>query len=385
MPVIVPDGASPGRLPLSALLSQALVAFTIEFDNAAEGQIRHRTTRLGGPRDGVWLVSMAMWLNCMRYVGTDPVKVAEVARLARCGTNLDGMRRWGYLTLEPDPADARTKPPEKDLLARATVRGMRAREAWEPLTGVIEQRWRDRFGATQIERLTAPLQAVADQLADGLPDCLPILGYGLLSVSKVRNADRYLAAPARPAADGEVPSDSRPALPLPWLLARVLLAFAIGFEHETNLSLAISANLLRVLDEDGKRVRDLPVLTGASTEGLAMATGFAGGRDLCVIESDSAGGKWKVVKLTPDGAAARQTYLSLTDEIEQRWRTSLGGAAVDELRLALEELAGDGGPGSPLFAGLEPDPSCWRATVRQPATLPHFPMVLHRGGYPDGS
>jgi hypothetical protein len=385
----VSEGSGPGRLPLSALLSQALVAFTIEFDNAAERHIRHRTTRHGGRRDGVWLVSMAMWLNCMRFVGTDPIRVRDIASLARCGTNLDGMRRWGYLTLEPDPADTRQKPPDRDLLARATPRGMQARDAWEPLTDVIEQRWRDRFGATQIEELTVALQAIAAQVGDGLPDCMPILGYGLLSISKIQRADRYLAAQARPPADrkallreGEMASE--PALPLPWLLARVLLAFAVEFEHGSQLSLATCANLLRVLDEDGKRVRDLPVLSGVSTEGLAMATGFSGRRNRTVVEPDAAG-KWKVARLTRSGAAAKQTYLDLTSEIEQRWRARLHGAAVEELRLALEELAGDGGPGSPLFACLEPDSSGWRAAVRKPETLPHYPMVLHRGGYPDGS
>jgi len=380
----VPDGSGPGRLPLSALLSQALVAFTIEFDNAAERQIRHRTTRHGGPRNGVWLVSMAMWLNCMRYVGADPIRVRDVASLARCGTNLDGMRRWGYLTLEPDPADTRQKPPDRDLLARATARGVRAREAWEPLTGVIEQRWRDRFGATQIEKLTAALQATAAIVGDGLPDCLPILGYGLLSISQIQRADRYLAAQARPTSDREVLANSQPPLPLPWLLARVLLAFAVAFEHEAQLSLAICGNLLRVLDEDGKRVRDLPILSGVSTEGLAMATGFTGRRKLSVVEPDAAG-KWKVARLTRSGAAAQQTYLDLTGEIEQRWQSRLGQHVVTALRQALEELAGDGGPGSPLFACLEPDPSGWRAAVRKPVTLPHYPMVLHRGGYPDGS
>jgi hypothetical protein len=380
----VSDGSGPGRLPLSALLSQALVAFTIEFDNAAERQIRHRTTRHGGPRDGVWLVSMAMWLNCMRYVGTDPIRVGDVASLARCSTNLDGMRRWGYLTLEPDPADTRQKPPDRDLLARATARGMRAREAWEPLTEVIEQRWRDRFGTTQVERLTAALQATAAHVGDGLPDCLPILGYGLLSISTIQRADRYLAAQARPSADRKAPANSESALPLPWLLARVLLAFALAFEHEAQLSLAICADLLRLLDEDGKQVRELPILSGVSTEGLAMATGFTGRRKLSVVEPDAAG-KWKVARLTRSGAVAKQTYLDLTDEIEQRWLSRLGEPVVTALRLALEELAGDGGPGSPLFACLEPDPCGWRAAVRKPVTLPHYPMVLHRGGYPDGS
>ncbi len=126
------DSAVTSRLPLPALLSQALVAFTIEFDNAAEQQIQHYTTRHGGSRRDVWLVSMAMWLNCMRYVGTDPVKVADIASLARCGTNLDGMRRWGYLTLEPDRADSRPKPPDRgpagsrDRARHAGARGLGA-------------------------------------------------------------------------------------------------------------------------------------------------------------------------------------------------------------------------------------------------------------------
>ena len=35
--------------------------------------------------------------------------------------------------------------------------------------------------------------------------------------------------------------------------------------------------------------------------------------------------------------------------------------------------------------GLEPPPGGWRAAVRAKDTLPQYPMVLHRGGYPDGS
>jgi hypothetical protein len=38
-----------------------------------------------------------------------------------------------------------------------------------------------------------------------------------------------------------------------------------------------------------------------------------------------------------------------------------------------------------LAAGLEPPPGGWRAPLRSPATLPHYPMVPHRGGFPDGS
>jgi hypothetical protein len=132
--------ADADRLPLSAMLSQALVAFTIEFDNEAERRIQHRTSRFGGTRSGVWLVSMVMWLNCMRYVGADPITVGEIARLARSETNLAGLERWDYLKLEPDPAERRPKPPKQGVLAHATGRGIRAQEVWRPLTAVIEQR-----------------------------------------------------------------------------------------------------------------------------------------------------------------------------------------------------------------------------------------------------
>jgi hypothetical protein len=41
------SGDRVGRLPLSALLSQVLVAFTIEWDNEFERQVPHRTSNYG--------------------------------------------------------------------------------------------------------------------------------------------------------------------------------------------------------------------------------------------------------------------------------------------------------------------------------------------------
>ena len=58
-----------GLIPLPTLLSHALVAFTIEFDNEFERQMPHRTTNHGsssGSGPAPWLVSMVMWTNCMR-------------------------------------------------------------------------------------------------------------------------------------------------------------------------------------------------------------------------------------------------------------------------------------------------------------------------------
>jgi hypothetical protein len=97
-------------------------------------------------------------------------------------------------------------------------------------------------------------------------------------------------------------------------------------------------------------------------------------------------GAGKKVRLTEAGEAAKQSSLGRLVSVDAEWRSRYGAEKVDWLVESLEMLAGDGTrSGSPLFAGLEPYPEGWRAKVRKPTTLPHFPMVLHRGGFPDGS
>jgi hypothetical protein len=52
----------------------------------------------------------------------------------------------------------------------------------------------------------------------------------------------------------------------------------------------------------------------------------------------------------------------------------------------LEPIVGDTElASSPLRVGLRAPPGTWRAARAEPLTLPHHPLVLHRGGYPDGS
>ena len=103
-------------------------------------------------------------------------------------------------------------------------------------------------------------------------------------------------------------------------------------------------------------------------------------------EPDPAANRGKVARLTPAGTGAPHVCHEVAAAPEQRWRERFTGGTVSALRQALEPLVTDpdGGP-PPLFRGLEPDPDNWRARVRPPDALPHYPMVLHRGGYPDGS
>jgi DNA-binding MarR family transcriptional regulator len=368
-------------LPLSALLSQVLVAFTIEFDNESERQMQHRTTNQtakGGGRVGPWLVSMAMWSNCMQFIGERGVRVDELGRLARTATNLNGMQRWGYIIVEPDPnpGDKRPKTPRSHWRIRATASGQRAQEVWRPLFGAIEERWQVRVGKNEIRQLRDSLSAIVQQIDLDLPDCLPILKYGLFSTLPDQKR--------RAAVESDARGESN--LSLPALLSRVLLAFAIEFERESKLSLAISANILRVLDAKGVRLRDLPLLTGVSKEAISMAMGILKKYRIATLEPGTTGSATKIVRLTENGRKLQDAYRQLLGEIETRWRARFGEETIGELRNLLERLVGDATPqSSPLFFGLEPYPEGWRASVRKPETLPHFPMVLHRGGFPDGS
>jgi hypothetical protein len=365
----------PDRLPLPTLLSFAVVAFTIEFDNEAEHRLPHRTTILGatpGALPKPWLVSMVMWANCLRHLPDEGLPVRELERRARTPTNFAGMERWRYIHVAPDPADKRAKPPRSAWIVRPTPGALTARDICALLPSEIEARWQRRFGATA-DHLREALTVVDAELDPGLPECLPILKYGLFS------------APPDPKLSPPDPVDA-PRRPLFALLSRILLAFAIEFESGFPLSLAICADLLRVLDEKGVRVRDLPQLSGVSKEALHMATGIVRKSRLVVIENNPEGGPFKVARLTAKGLEAQKAYHHRLSEIEQRWLIRFGSERVRRLQTSLEELAGQGGvESSPLFKGLEPYPDGWRASVPQPSTLPHFPMVLHRGGYPDGS
>jgi methyltransferase (TIGR00027 family) len=355
-----------GPLSVSALLSQALVALTIEIDNEAEHRVPHRTTNLGG--QGAWLTSLAMFENCLRFVADQPITVGELETLARTGTNLDGMRRWGYITIDGTSKKIHKTRPGPDAVLQATARGLRARETWLLVPGLVEQRWRERYGAETIGRLRRSLEDIADP---GLPDTLPILGQALFS----RGPDPSL--PPRPQAPDIT------ALPLSALLSRVLLAFALEYEAESETSLAVGANLLRVLRKDGTRHRDLPPLTGISKEAVSWALGVLTRARLAAEEPDPAATRGKVARLAPRGLDAQRLYLERLETVEDRWRKHF---SLDALRQSLEALAlGTDGQPPPLFQALQPYPDNWRASVRPPRTLPYYPMVLHRGGYPDGS
>jgi len=370
--------------PITTLLSQLLVAFTIEFDNEMERQIRQSGYR-------PWIVSMVMWADCLRYVGGDGVRAGDLAALARVGaetmhTCLAGVTRWGYVVVGPDPAGATPDPPKRDWVVQLTPAGRAATEILRPLAATIEARWDERFGRETVVELRDSLAALVGLLGLDLPGYLPILGYGFA----LRGSADLAPGGARSTSD---PDGAR----LPSLLSKVLHAFTIDFERESDLSLAMTADVVRVLGDRPVRVRDLPRLGGVSKEAIAMAVGFLTRRGYARVESDPAAPRTKAITLTPKGLRVRASSLQLIDETERQWQERLGAEPVRRLRDSLAAFVDPPGPRpARLSAGLTPPDGCWRgrrpyliqtnAVIGDPwGSLPHFPMVLHRGGFPDGS
>ena len=369
-------------LPLSTLLSQALVAYTIEFDNEFEQRAPHITTvgRGGGRGEwpGPWLVSQVMWTNFIRFIEDGGTPVHELQALACLSeptikSRLHHLEWWRYLTFAPHPDETRAKPRYRDLLVHLTPGGERSRDEWKPLNALVDKRWRTRFGKDTADALRASLAAIVSAGDERWPDYLPVADYpdGMRATLVVPDE----APPRRRTAVDK--------LDLSALLSRALLALTLDYESRSDVSLTISADVLRVIGSSGTSMRDLPARGGVAKEGVTVAVKFLTKKGLVTVATD----KTKTVRLTAAGEDALDEYRSGMARIEKSWSKTFGAGTVRTLLKSLERLD--------LAKGIDPKPGMWR-TVKPyaaqteaiqrdaRAALPHHPMILHRGGYPDG-
>jgi DNA-binding MarR family transcriptional regulator len=329
-------------------LSAAFVAFTIEVDDAAEGRIAHRTTRGGDGREGgkgTWLVSLAMYRNCMQWLPATGLSTAELVATARTSTNFAGMKRWGYIEIDGDTV-------------RPTRRGARAREVWDGVPDEIEARWTERFGTA----LRPALVPLVEQLDPGLPDTMPIIHQGW-HTRREEEPERLRG----PVAVVDLGLDS--------LLARPLSTFALESEASGKLSLALHANLLAVLDENPTPLRDLADATGIHRAQIDNAVGYLERARLADVIPPPGAKRGRSVALTPRGTNAKARGAAKLAKLEAAW-DERHGARLARVREALASIA----PTDP-----EHPPGTWRAESKPLARLPRFPLVTHRGGFPDGA
>ena len=138
----VPRGAGDtvSELPLFALLSQALLAFAIDYEGC------------GG-------LSLARSGNLLKLIADDGVEIVlrqarvrgKVAMLPADGT-LAGLERHAYAAVDPDPHDTR-----KGRFT-LTEKGKLVRDAYDGIVAAIERRWMRRYGDAVVRELRDTLE-----------------------------------------------------------------------------------------------------------------------------------------------------------------------------------------------------------------------------------
>ena len=365
---------APPAWPLSTKLSFALTSFTIECDNELE-----RLLLRGQPfakwkanKPPVFLVSLAMWANYLRHLARKPLTAQELTAVVGdddivIPRQFNGLRRWGYVRVEPAASNKR-----QDALVQLTAAGRRCSRLWQPLPARVEARWRDRLGRSAVHELRQQLAAAVARFGGQRLWCMPII-----------TSRREMFSPTAPCAESGV---SPGGLPLISLLSQTLLAFTLAFEQGSPLPLPIVANALRVLDPASIPLRELPTRAGISAAAIAQSLTLLQRHGLALVVPAAGSRRGRHVRLTAAGAAAQRTGQRRMASIEQDWRQQLGTAHVAALHDALDAVTGDGDPGAaPLATAVTAPTGGWRSTQAAPTTLPHHPIPLDRGGWPDGA
>jgi hypothetical protein len=348
-------------LPITSLLSQVLIALTIETDNEFEQRVPHFISDdKSKPWRGVWLGSYATYANFLRFVGDDGIRMADLAAAAGFPPPVHpayhGMRRWGYVNYTPDIAGNSPKKKDADAIVRCIPPGKVARDGWAAVVADMDARWTERG----LGKLRAALIPVVETIERPLPEYLPSVGWDRRS----------------PVLDHPI---SRPAIDLDLLglLSQCLLAMTYDFEERIELSLGTFAGLLEPLTDEPVLVRDLYEITGVARKEWGSAAGQLEKLGL-VIVGPIPGGKAKSIRLSPEGVAAKERAGSLRRDVEGEWRRQCG-ISLEKLRHELEAVVDD------AWSWTDPYPDGWRAKTKLPRRLAHHPIVSHRGGYPDGS
>jgi hypothetical protein len=325
--------------PLSALLAQILVAYTVEIDCEFERRIMQTQSR--GAR-----LSLVVWLNLLRFLVDGPVSVRTLASRAltdEAGVKaaLGCLERWGVVALQSGkrPGFGSGRGIRADWPVQLTASGETAVKIWPELISEIDVRWSKRFGddATSLRRA---LEIIEHQIDLELPQGLPV---ALLKLPEF----------------GPRKSAVEDGLPLPVLLSRVLLAFALEFESESQTPIWLAANAIRVIEDEPIPETEIPKRTGCSEETAGIGWQH---KPYIIVERDPARGRGKFVRLSEAGIKAQHEYYTRTRNIEEKWKKRFG-AAAKETRELLTTLLKRG----ELSDGLKPPPGTARAGTQTPA------------------
>lgn len=391
------------------MMSRLLVAYTMEFDNEVERRLPHRTSR--GPaagREGVpWLISQPMWANFLDLLD-DP---APLSSLPAELVNVGGLQRWGYITVGPGP----------DGVVTLTPNGVAAQRIFREVSSSTDARWTDRFGigvatasapadpalprhlpmstvsrpaVSTLPRFISPISRSGAGVPMRARTAIPtspdaatrnasgaaVSGVSEVATRNVRDPAVAIASPVGAGSDSPLAAGGQDA-PLSTLLAQELMRFTAALGARSRIPMGLGSNVLRVLASGACRTRDLPVLAGISREAADGSLKALLRAEAVTLSDGSA-------TLTEHGQSTWQAYHEALTEVDGQWRDARPAWGT-----ALEATLGQH---DKLVEAVTPHPEGWRAhppyarltrtMLENPAAnLPAYPMVSHRGGFPDGS
>jgi hypothetical protein len=340
------------QVPLGTLLSWAWVAFTIEVDNAFEAEGSGRFGRR-------FRISLPMWANGLRVIAEEGVTLSHARSAARAHCNLGGLERWGWVKVGTEPWGRRTgfgssRGITADTVLRPTSAGSEARRLWPAVVARTEENWRRRFGSEVVDALNDAVRGPSD---------------APWSPPEVHPTDGFFSH----IVEGQPSGEGRPLIVR---LGQRLTSLTQATEEAIGVSLPLAANFLRVVDTSAVALRELPARAGVSKEAVSMGVNYLERTGLAKVRPQ------RLVQLAAPGFDALDRY---------RGHKARGIPAG--LRAALVALVSKP---DLLAAGLVPPEGCWRGQrpyraqtdrlLADPlSALPWHPMVLHRGGWPDGS
>jgi hypothetical protein len=129
-----------GILPLPVLLSQLLLAFTMEFDSESRAPLK-------------------LCANALRVLGEQPIPVADIPRLTGASPETSGIG-W---QIKPYIVVERNRAVSRENLVRLTPLGVKVQQGYQELTQAIEKRWEAKFGKDRIDYLRHGLQQLFAQ------------------------------------------------------------------------------------------------------------------------------------------------------------------------------------------------------------------------------
>ena len=145
------------QLSLTALLSKVLLALALDFDDHSDLSLGIYTAGVGS--------RLPICANVLRLIGDDGVAVAKIPELS--GVDKMAIDNWIGILDKRGYIEVSTQPGARRRVARLTLKGVRARDAYFQWNGSLERRWPDARSSTAVRRLRRTAEEIVGDPGPG--------------------------------------------------------------------------------------------------------------------------------------------------------------------------------------------------------------------------